>query len=83
MVKGAGITQSNNNTVYTSLVMQSNSNEEVEIIVIDMYGKKVYQTKGSINETYIFGNKFASGMYIVRVIQGTKSQTLKLIKGEG
>ncbi|QEC66926.1 T9SS type A sorting domain-containing protein [Panacibacter ginsenosidivorans] len=69
-------------SVFT-LVMQSNSNEPVEIVVADMYGKKLYQIKGSITDTYKFGNNFASGMYIVRVMQGLKTQTVKVIKTKG
>jgi large repetitive protein len=66
-----------------TLIMEGNSNEEVEIIVTDMYGKKVYQTKGSVNQRYIFGKNFSSGIYIIQVMQRKKVQTLKLIKGEG
>jgi len=64
------------------LSMESNDKQNVQIIVTDIYGKKIFQTNGSVNETYKFGNNFASGMYIVQVMQGKNIQTLKLIKGK-
>jgi len=63
-----------------NLIIESNSSAKVEIIVMDMYGKKVYEAIGNSDETYRFGSKFSSGMYIVRVIQGRDTQKLKLIK---
>ena len=71
----------NPGTTEFNLIINSNSNEQVEIVVFDLYGKKVYQGRGSINEKYRFGNKFVSGIYILQVIQGAKIQTIKLIKG--
>jgi hypothetical protein len=62
--------------------LQSSSNEKVSIIVTDMLGKKVYQTKGSGNHQYTFGKRFVSGMYIVQILQGRETQTMKLIKGK-
>ena len=73
----------NPSTTHFTLVMQSNSSEEVEIRVVDLYGKKVYQTRGSATEKYTFGGNLPSGLYIVQVIQGKNRQTLKVIKGEG
>ena len=64
-----------------NLVLESKSNEKVDIIVTDMYGKKVYKTTGSGNQKYIFGEGLSSGMYILQVIQGKEIQTLKLLKG--
>lgn len=66
-----------------TLIIQSNSNEEIEITVFDMYGRKVYNVHGSINRQYMFGNNFASGIYIVQVRQGQYAQTLKIVKGKG
>ena len=64
-----------------TLNLQSSSKENVQIIVTDMVGKKLYQTTGSGNRQYTFGSEFSSGMYIVQVIQGKQIQTLKLVKG--
>ena len=67
-------------TTFT-LNVQSNNRESVQIVVTDMVGKKIYQTTGSSNRQYIFGQEFKPGIYIVQVIQGKQIQTLKLIKG--
>ena len=64
-----------------TLNLQSSSKENVQIIVTDMVGKKLYQTTGSGSRQYTFGSEFSSGVYIVQVIQGKQIQTLKLVKG--
>jgi hypothetical protein len=64
-----------------TLNLQSSNKERVQIIVTDMFGKKLYQTTGSANQRYTFGKEFRSGTYIIQVIQGKEIQTLKLIKG--
>jgi hypothetical protein len=65
------------------LNITSGTNEDVKIIVTNMYGQKVYTTKGAINNTYRFGANWTSGTYIIQVIQGKEIRTLKVIKGEG
>ncbi|CAN5584501.1 hypothetical protein BH10BAC2_BH10BAC2_11100 [soil metagenome] len=72
----------NPTTTNFTLVLQSNINENVQVIVTDLYGKKLYSVKGSLNQQYSFGNNFVNGMYIVQVIQGRNIQTLKLVKGK-
>ncbi len=64
------------------LTFQSSSNEKVEMIVADVYGKKVYQASGSIKSKYSFGKELISGIYFIRVIQGNNLKTLRLIKGK-
>gem|GEM_PF-1059159 len=73
----------NPSTTSFTLIAQSVNDEDIQIIVTDMYGKKVYITHGSVNQQYIFGNNFTSGVYFVQVIQGKNIQTLKIIKGRG
>ncbi len=68
-------------TTFT-LNLQGGSKENVQIIVTDMVGKKIYQTTGSSNRQYTFGQDFKSGIYIVQVIQGKQIQTLKLVKAD-
>lgn len=63
-----------------TLTIQSDSKEDVDIIVTDIYGRKIFVTKGNANQTYTFGSAFSSGMYVVQVIQGNNIQTLKLVK---
>jgi hypothetical protein len=66
-----------------NLTVQGEANEPVKVIVTNMYGEKVFMTKGSVGDTYRFGSNWRSGTYIVQVIQGNNIKTLKLIKGEG
>jgi len=40
----------------------------------------VFVTKGAANQTYSFGGRFASGLYLVHVIQGKDQQTIKVVK---
>jgi hypothetical protein len=65
-----------------TLTVESRSNEKVEVIAADVYGKKVYQASGSGNSNYSFGKNFSSGTYFIKVIQGGNIKTLKLIKQE-
>ncbi len=48
--------------------------------VVDMYGRTVYQAKGTANQSYKFGQQFAGGVYIVEIIQGEHVKTLKVVK---
>jgi len=66
-----------------ALAIEGSSNEDVHIIVTNMYGAKVFSAKGAANQTYRFGSGFTSGTYIVQVIQGKNIKTIKVIKGEG
>ena len=65
-----------------TVVVHANKIERVEIIVMDIGGKKVYQVKGSSNDKYIFGKAFASGQYIVHLNCGKLSKTFNIIKGK-
>ncbi len=66
-----------------NLVLESgDSKKVVEIRVVDMFGKTVYHTTGSIFDMYRFGNTFAAGIYIAEVLNGTNVQTIKLVKSK-
>jgi hypothetical protein len=60
--------------------LQGRTNEKVQLKVVDLLGRPVYLNQGSSNQTYRFGEGFASGSYLLQVTQGEKQQTLKLIK---
>ena len=62
------------------LQVKSSKKEGVEIRVMDMYGRIVYQTKGDENQSYRFGDGFAAGTYIVEVMQSTDRKIVKVIK---
>lgn len=63
-----------------NLLIQSNSDEKVEINLFDMNGKNILYTTGSSKQKYVFGRSLPSGSYILRVAQGNDIQTMKLIK---
>jgi hypothetical protein len=65
-----------------TLVTKGISSETVNLKVVDMFGKSVYQTKGAANDTYRFGSHFIPGVYIAQVMQGRLIKTVKLIKAE-
>ena len=64
------------------LQMESNSKDDVQLIVTNMMGVKVYEAKGGIDGAYEFGANFPRGMYILQIMQGNTVHTVKLIKGE-
>ena len=71
----------NPTTTDFSLLVQGGSTEKIGITVMGADSRTVYQTTGSSNNTYKFGNNFAAGIYIIKVLQGTTVQTLKVVKG--
>ncbi|MEJ7682323.1 MAG: T9SS type A sorting domain-containing protein [Segetibacter sp.] len=70
----------NPSTNYFTLKLESRVNGKAQLKVFDVSGRPVYLTEGSSNQTYRFGDAFASGSYFLQVTQGEKKQTLKLIK---
>jgi hypothetical protein len=62
-------------------VVSGDSKNIVELRVMDMLGKTVYQTRGSVFDMYRFGRTFAGGMYIAEVFNGKNVQRVKLVKG--
>lgn len=63
-----------------SLVLDSETEEDVIVEVMDMNGNKVYQVKGAFDKKYQFGQSFRAGTYFVRVTQGAKVTTQKIVK---
>ena len=62
------------------LSLQSRSNDQIEIAVTDIYGRILYNTKGSGDQIYTFGKNFVAGIYFMRIIKGTELKTIKLVK---
>jgi hypothetical protein len=62
-------------------VISGNSKKVVELRVMDMTGKTVYQTRGSVYDMYKFGRTFAAGMYVAEILNGEQVQRIKLVKG--
>ncbi len=63
------------------LQIQSNSREDVALVVTNMQGVKVYEAKGGIDNTYEFGGNLKGGMYILQIMQGNEVHAVKLVKG--
>ncbi|MEO6252596.1 MAG: T9SS type A sorting domain-containing protein [Ferruginibacter sp.] len=61
-------------------LMDSKSNERVEINVFDVNGKPVYSNKGAANQTYRLGAGFQPGIYSIHISQGEKTAIQKLVK---
>jgi len=47
---------------------------------MDMLGRVVYHTRGSVHDQFSFGKNFAAGMYVAEVLNGKNTQTIKLIR---
>jgi hypothetical protein len=63
------------------LQLQSSSREDVQLVVTNMMGVKVYEAKGGIGDAYEFGSDLKGGMYILQILQGNTVRTVKLVKG--
>jgi len=65
-----------------ALILEGGDNKRnVEITVVDMYGKALYHTTGTVYDQYKFGKTFAGGIYIAQVVNGNFIKTIKLVKG--
>ena len=58
----------------------TNNEDKVEVYVFDLIGKLVHYEEGKANQDIRFGERFASGMYTVKVIQSDKIEIKRLIK---
>lgn len=52
----------------------------VQVRVLDVAGKLVYATSGSLQKEYRFGEAFKPGLYFVEIRQGASRSTLKVVK---
>ena len=65
-----------------TLAVEFGSKENVEILITDILGRKVFQTAGRTNQTYTFGKELRQGVYVVQVKQGKDIRTFKVTKGK-
>ena len=63
-----------------ALIVNSNSNESVQIQLYDASGRLIETINARMNEPARFGEKLKAGIYIAKVMQGIKTETIKLIK---
>lgn len=61
--------------------VKSLSEENVKVEIFDMVGKLVQTIPAIVpNIPYAFENSFPKGMYFIHILQGEKSQTIKMVK---
>jgi hypothetical protein len=65
-----------------TLVVEGSSNERIEVMIYDIFGRMVNHIENSDGQPILFGEKLPVGYYIAVVRQGTNQQTLRLIKQE-
>jgi hypothetical protein len=70
----------NPSETYFTLLIESNSTENVEISVYAINGKMIQKLKGNPFEVFRFGDSYSAGTYVVKVNQGSKQAIEKLIK---
>jgi len=60
--------------------MTGGNNEKVTLQVFSLDGRVLYQTIGTNNSRFSFGNNLTPGVYILKVSQGTATRSLKIVK---
>jgi hypothetical protein len=63
-----------------TLSLNTDTQEDVMIEVIDMFGRRVHRATGTFNKKFQFGRDFGAGTYFVKVTQASKVVTQKVIK---
>ncbi len=63
-----------------SITVNGNSKEKFVMQVVDMHGRVIETRNVSANSIIQFGNRYNSGTYFVRILQGKRHKELKLIK---
>lgn len=63
-----------------NIALEGGDGTRLKILVYSMDGKLVHQAVGNSDSNYSFGASFMPGVYIVKVMQGANTQTLKIIK---
>jgi len=66
--------------IFNITLKSINNEDKVEVFVFDMTGKLVHYDEGKANKNYQFGERFASGVYTVKVVQSNNSEFKRLIK---
>ncbi|HRG18966.1 MAG TPA: T9SS type A sorting domain-containing protein [Flavobacterium lutivivi] len=64
------------------LTLESDSKEDVQLVVYDIFGKIIEQKQIPSSELAVqeIGRNYASGMYIIHLKQGANNKTIKVIK---
>ena len=62
------------------LVLTGDRKEKALISVMDILGRKLYETNATAKQQTRFGNDLKPGIYILQILQGGKKQSIKLTK---
>lgn len=65
-----------------TMVIEGGSTEKIDVIVYDIFGRKVNHVEKSDGQTVQFGERLPRGYYTAIIKQGANQQTVKLIKQE-
>ncbi len=68
------------NTNFRISIYSNNLKESVKLLVTDMLGRVIETRTTNAGQIITIGDKYRSGTYMVRIIQGKESRQLKLIK---
>jgi hypothetical protein len=63
-----------------TLVVESGSNEKIDVTVYDVLGRVVNQIEKSDNQLIRFGENMKAGSYMAVIRQGNNTKTVKLVK---
>lgn len=63
-----------------TLVVDSDSNEKIDVVIYDISGKILRHIQKNKEESIVFGKEFPTGVYVVVINQGINKKTIKLIK---
>jgi hypothetical protein len=63
-----------------SITVQADVKEKIIMQVVDVYGRVIETRNVSANSIVRFGDRYRSGTYFVRIIQGKEHKEIKLIK---
>jgi hypothetical protein len=73
-------TQNPSNTDFSVFVRSSNHSQQITMQVFDINGRMLMNRMVQADQMIRFGSKFNTGTYIVKVLQGTETRQLKLVK---
>jgi hypothetical protein len=65
---------------FSLTVSSENDRESITVMIYDLFGRKLDQFMISNGSTVMMGEKYRSGVYLVRVQQGAIHKEMKLIK---
>jgi hypothetical protein len=75
-----GASPNPSNTNFRIVVNSNDLKETVKLTVTDMLGRVIETRTINAGQTIMLGEKYRSGTYLVRIMQGKESKQLKLIK---